>query len=229
MSPALEDLASRVGDEIAADYPDLEVEARGGAVRVKGAFRLVEDEREIDRYQIEVVLPPGYPRRIPDVYETAGRIPRTADHHMYADGRACLFVPGEQWRHWPRGSNLQDFLSGPVRSFFISQAIHERTGEWEFGQRSHGALGILEAYQELIGSRDGPTIMRYLKALARSKLRPRSPCPCGSGKSINACHMQKLADLRGKVPYPDASAGLAIIRRELEALRQSREKGENRL
>lgn len=216
MAGSLENLARQLGEELTAEYPDLVVEARGRAVRVKGVLRLVEGQREIDRYQIEVVVSYHYPYNMPDVYETAGRIPRNADHHMYSDGRACLFALGEQWRHWPRGSNFRDFLNGPVRSFFIGQALFERTGEWPFGQRSHGALGIMEAYQELIGSRDIPTTLRYLEVLARPKLRPHSPCPCGNGKAINACHMQRLADLRRKVSYRDAKAGLAIIRRSRE-------------
>jgi hypothetical protein len=220
----LEDLARQLGDEIGATYPDLVVKVGQGAVRVVGPLRLVEGLREIDRYDIAVVIRPGYPKKMPDVYEVAGRIPRNANHHMYPDGRACLFVPGERWRHWPRGSNLRGFLDGPVRSFFISQAIFERTGEWEFGQRSHGALGFVESYQELIGSRDLPTVLRYLEVLSRPKLRPRSPCPCNSGNAINVCHIRTLAELRGKVPYRDAAAGVAIIRRELEELRRSREK-----
>jgi hypothetical protein len=221
---SLEDLARQVGGEIASEYPDLVIEVREGAVRVTGALRLAEGQREIDRYEMEMVISQRYPRRMPDVYETAGRIPRNADHHMYPDGRACLFAPGEQWLHWPRGSNLRDFLDGPVRSFFISQAIFERTGEWEFGQRSHGAIGILESYEELIGSQDVTTVLRYLEVLSRPKLRPRSPCPCGSGKAISACHMRSLAELRGNVPYRDAKAGLAIIVRQLEAFRRTQQK-----
>lgn len=222
MAGSLQDLARQVGEEIAAEYPDFVVEVRDGAVRIRGVLRLQEDGLEIDRYEMEVVLPQGYPRTVPDVYEMAGRIPRDADHHMYPDGRACLFAPGERWRHWPRGSDLLDFLNGPVHSFFIGHAIHERTGKWEFGQRSHGAAGILESYGELLGSSDGLRIGRYLEALSRRKLRPRSPCPCGSGKAIHACHMRQLADLRGKVPYRDASAGLKIICRDLELFRRSR-------
>jgi hypothetical protein len=221
MAASLQDLTHRVEKEIAAEYPDLVVEIREGAVRVVGLFWLLEGGQEVDRYEITVVLRSGYPRTIPDVYETAGRIPRDADHHMYADGRACLFAPGEQWRHWPQGSNLLDFLNGPVRSFFISQALYERTGEWEFGQRTHGAAGILEAYGELLGTRDALTIVRYLEALSRRKLRPRSPCPCGSGRAINSCHMRKLAELRGKIPYRDAQLALAIVHRALQDLRQA--------
>jgi hypothetical protein len=224
MAWSLADIARQVRAELAAGYAHFAVNVRGGAVHVEGVLRLAENGREIDRYKIDVVVRPSYPRRIPDVYETEGRIPRDADHHMYRDGRACLFTPGEQWRHWPRGSNLRDFLEGPVSSFFIGQALFERTEKWEFGQRSHGAIGVLESYQELVGTHDNATLLRYLQVLSRRKLRPWTGCPCGSGRPMTSCHMRKLADLRSKVSYREAAAGLAIIRRDLEEYRRSRGK-----
>lgn len=222
MGRSLSDLACQLRDALAHAYPDFTVTVEAGAVHIRGVLRLTDGEREIDRYDIDVVVRASYPRRMPDVYETAGRIQRDADHHMYADGRTCLFAPGERWLHWPRGSNLRDFLDGPVRSFFIGQALFERTGMWEFGQRSHGAIGVLESYRDLVGTRDNAALLRYLLVLSRRKLQPWTDCPCGSGKPMTACHMRKLADLRSKVSYREAAAGLAIIRRDLEEYRRSR-------
>jgi hypothetical protein len=224
MARGLPELACQLRAEIAPAYPDFAVTMRGGAIHVQGQLRLVEGVREIDRYDVAVIARASYPRRVPEVYETAGRIPRDAEHHMYSDGSACLFAPGERWRHWPRGCGLRDFLDGPVRSFFIGQALFERTGTWAFGQRSHGAIGVLESYQELVGTRDPATLLRYVEVLSRRKLRPWTMCPCGSGRPMNACHFRKVADLRGKVTYREASVGLAIIRRDLEEYRRSRGK-----
>ena len=171
----------------------------------------MEGDQEVDRYQVKITVSDDFPRSLPVVFETAGRIPPDADHHMYGNGSACLFAPGERWRYWPTGSRFVDFLDGPVRSFFIGQALFELTGEWPFGQRSHGAKGIIEAYGEMIRSRNPAVVVRYLEVLSRRKLRPRSPCPCRSGNPMHSCHLPKIASLRAKVPYRDARHALAIV------------------
>ncbi|MQA92755.1 MAG: hypothetical protein GEU90_21460, partial [Gemmatimonas sp.] len=198
MSGALARLAASVQAEVAASHPDFVVEVHDGTVRLSGRLLLAEGSKVIDSYDIAVVLPSDYPRGIPDVYEVGGRIPWVVDRHMYPSGRACLFAPGERWRHWARGLGMSEFLSGPVRSFFMGQTHFELTGGWLFGERSHGALGIIEAYSEMLHTTDVPVIVRFIGVLSRRKLRPRSQCPCGSGRAIHSCHMRKLADLRSK-------------------------------
>lgn len=202
--------------EVDAKFPDLKVEVRDRATEIVGPLRLLERDQEIDRFQIRIVLPDDYPRGVPDVYEVGGRIPCSATHHMYADGRACLFAPGERWRHWPRGKGIVDFIDGPVRSYFIGQALFELTGEWPFGQRSHGASGILEAFGDMLRTRNPRTIVRYLGVLSRKKLRPLSQCPCGSQLPIHSCHRRKLADLRSKISYREARRALGVVIAEVE-------------
>jgi hypothetical protein len=214
-------VAARVRQELVGTHPDLQVEVRDGAVRLVGPLRLCEDGTEIDRFDVEIVLSRRHPREVPWVYEMGGRIPRITDRHVYVEGHACLFAPGERWRHWPPGSSLAAFLDGPVRSYFVGQAYFELMEQWPFGQRSHGFEGILESYAELLRTTDPRTIMRYLTALARRKLRPRLPCPCGSGRPIHSCHRMKLADLRGKIHFREAHVALAIVIRQLRHAKQA--------
>jgi len=218
---SLESAAARIRQELAGTHPDLQVEVRGGAIRLVGPFRLCEDGAEIDRFQIEIVLSRRHPREVPKVYEVGGRVPKTADRHVYLEGHACLFVSGERWRHWPPGAGLAAFLDGPVRSYFVGQAYFELMGAWPFGQRSHGREGILESYAEMLRVTDPSTIVRYLMALARRKLRPRSPCPCGNGRPIHSCHMKKLGDLRGKITFREARAALAVLEHQLRHAKQA--------
>jgi hypothetical protein len=218
---AREILADDLRRDLANAYPLLVVEIRNHLVVVCGKFQLAEDGVEIDGFEVEIVLPDDYPRGIPSVFEVARRIPHDADHHMYENGRACLFVSGERWRYWPAGSTFLEFLEGPVRSFFIGQSLFELTGEWPFGQRSHGLAGIFESYGELLRTRHIPTIARYLEVLSRRKLRPRSSCPCGSRRPIHSCHMRKIAELRGKIPYREARAALAAIVNGLQSAKHA--------
>jgi hypothetical protein len=222
MSPgSLESVAARVRQELAGTHPDLQVEVRQGAVRIVGPFRLCEDGAEIDRFDVEIVLSGRHPRELPKVYEVGGRIPKIVDRHVFPGGHACLFVSGERWRHWPSGTSLADFLEGPVHSYFVGQAYFELSKEWPFGQRSHGYEGIFESYAEMLRVTDPRTITRYMVALARRKLRPSSPCPCGSRRPIHSCHMRKLADLRGKITFREARAALAVLVHQLRNAKQA--------
>jgi hypothetical protein len=220
---SLEAVAARVRHELAGTHPELQVEVRDGAVRLVGPIRLCDDGAEIDRFDVEIVLSGRHPREVPGVYEIGGRIPRILDRHVYVAGNACLFAPGERWRHWPRGAGLAAFIDGPVRSYFVGQAHFELTEQWPFGQRSHGFEGILEAYAEIIGTAEPSTIVRYLIALARRKLRPRLPCPCGSGRPIHSCHTRQVAELRGQIHFREAQAALGVVIRRLRQAKQASE------
>lgn len=212
------DLFAQTVQEVAAEYPDLRLSVRNGLVYCTGSFLLLKAGQEVDRYEIEVKLPADFPAGVPTVYERAGRIPRIADHHRNRDGSVCLFAPGERWRYWPEGAGLVEFLRGPVQAYFVGHAIYELTGKWPFGERSHGAAGIFEAYSDLLGTEDQRTIVRYLDALARRKLAPHRACPCGSGRSLSRCHRDAVVALRRKVRWKEARQALVSVFLEHPAL-----------
>lgn len=203
--PALFD---RTKEELAAAYPDLRLEVREGIVHVIGPFRLFDEGAEVDRYAMHARLPADFPRGVPTVYETERRVRRVADHHCYSNGALCLFAPGERWRYWPLGEGLVEFLRGPVQAFFVGHAIFELTENWPFGERSHGTLGVVEAYSDLVGTTEIPALTRYLAVLARPKLEAHRACPCGSGRRISECHRAAVVALREKVWWKDAHQAL---------------------
>ena len=97
--------------EVEAAYPNLHCHIASEVVFVRGTFPIVFNEGVLDRYLIEIELPREYPKSIPIIRETGGRIPRTVDRHMNpADGTACVLLPDERWRVWPHGSTLLRFL-----------------------------------------------------------------------------------------------------------------------
>jgi hypothetical protein len=207
-----------------AEFPGLTTAVEGGLVHVTGPFVLADASgAEVDQYEIDVCLPANFPIGVPQVKETAGRIPRAAAHHCYTDGTLCLFAPGERWRYWPEGQGLMEFLRGPVKSYFVGHSIYELKGEWRFGERSHGARGIVEAYADLVGSTEPRTLVRYLSTLARKKLVPHRACPCGSGRRTSICHRSLVQSLRQTIHWRDAKEALVTLAREHRALfRRSR-------
>lgn len=196
--------------EVQAAYPELLFEARGNQVWLVGPFRLLDEAGcELTRYHIAVRLPDDFPEGVPDLFETAGRILRVADHHVYADGHACLWVSGERWIHWPRGSSLVDFLSGPVRSYLLGHAHFEINGEWPNGARSHRSEGVFESYREILGLRNREQILAFLRLLG-GDTQPKGhwSCPCESGKRLRHCHGARVWELRGKIAPGEARVAL---------------------
>lgn len=181
-------------------YPHLHFSVRCQSVCVTGSLPVRQDDVEIDRFQVEILLPPDFPYGIPRVYEIGRRIPRIADRHMYPDGTACLFVDEEWIMANPEGTDWLIFLNEPVRNFFIGQCLVEAGEEWPFGQRSHGSKGILECYAELTGTNDLRTAYNYLQTLSKKKIKGHWPCPCGSRMKICDCHQQVIRRLKERIP-----------------------------
>ena len=194
-------------------YPDLHLRLRGNLMVAEGIFPLVDGGRVIDRYRIEVDLPPTYPRGLPVLREVGGRIPTDADRHVEEDGRACVFLPDEFCYRYPDGMGLLEFLTGPVQGFLVGQSLVDRGQPWPQGERGHGAAGVLEFYGPLVGVDDAAVIERYVAALACNELPGHLACPCGSGKRVRNCHLGFLMSLRERIPVRVADVSLNIIQR----------------
>lgn len=200
-------------------FPELSFSLEQGKVWVSGPLVLRNEAgREVDRYEIAICLPDDYPRSVPTLFETGGKVRRHEDEHAYSNGEICLFVFGERWQHWPVGKTLRDFIEGPVRGYFIAHAHFRQTGDWPWGDRSHSEVGIFESYGELLGTNDRAVILRYLHALAHERPKGHWLCPCGSGKRLRECHRDRVQELRAIINQEEAARALGEIR-SMEDLR----------
>ena len=194
-------LYSRTLSEIEGSYPTLHFDIPEHIVFASGSFPVRDEKGVLDRFLVEIELPPRFPQMLPFVREVGHRIPRIADRHMYPDGLACLLVEEDWWISHPDGRyTLLEFLDGPARNYFIGQAMVEKGMGWPFGERSHGPAGILECYAELTGTSSLAVAQDFLRMLAEDGIRGHHECPCGSGKILRHCHMPMLLELRQKIP-----------------------------
>jgi len=160
-------------------------------------------------------MPRNYPKDLPIVRETGGRIPRNQDFHIEAaDGRACVLLPDDRWRCFPEGAPFEQFLAGPLHDFFHGQSLVELGGDWPFDEWKHGAEGIVQHYTDLLDTDDVKTIVRFLRVIAKQNFKAHLPCPCGSGKKIKKCCRAKIVELRRRIAP-------AMARKSLEVLRAS--------
>ena len=193
--------------------PNLHLHIHGnGRSEIRGTFVVWSDDRkELDRYQVEIRLLGRYPKKLPIVKEVGGRIPRNPDRHVNRDGSACVLMPEDRGRCFPEGAPFSAYLDGPLHDFFLSQTWYEREGKWPFDQWSHGALGILEYYRNLIGVTDGHTVSRYVRVLSYPKIKRHLLCPCGSGKRLCVCCYDQMMQLRSTTDPEFAKRSLRML------------------
>ncbi len=204
----LEELRKRLADT----FPELHVVERDETIVIKGVYPLIDGGKVVDRYRIEIDLPKAYPKGTPILRETGGRIPRAPARHVDADGSACLFVPDQFCYEHPDGMDLIEFLNGPVLGFLVGQSLVERGQRFPFGERSHGAAGIIEFYREILGTSELRVIVAHVEILAAKKLRGHWTCPCGSGARIRECCHSSLVSMRARIPRSVAKRSLVRLK-----------------
>jgi len=208
-----EEIASRERERLAEAFPTLTLDSSATPATVTGTLWLDSGFG----FSVDLRIPDGYPERIPRLLVRREEIPWHADRHVVTAGVACLCVSSEYRLHWPRGSDLTDFMKCFVVPYFARQAYYQTHGLWPAGQeRPHGAAGIVESFSETLtelGSPSVATIERFLIMLA-SAGHPKGcdPCPCGSGKKIRKCHRRLVWKLRNRIDPEFARNDLWLLR-----------------
>lgn len=207
--------------EVENAYPELHFYIEGDQIKMIGTLPIKDGSEVFDRFSILIILPTDFPRSLPNVYEIGGRIPRTADRHVNSgSGEACVLLPEERWRVWSRGSSLLAYFNGPLRNYFLGQAMVELGEPWPFGERSHGIRGLRDYYNETLGTDDPRIILKYLHCLSAKKPKGHWDCPCGSGKRLRACHMPLVLNLRNNIsPDEGLSAAKNLVAQMQHAVR----------
>ena len=155
-------------------YPTLRVLVENDIVYIRGGLILeASDGRELDRYSIEIRIPHNYPKSVPTVKEIGGRLPKIPNRHFNpGDEIACLFLPDERYKYYPRGSTIIDFIEGPVKSFFLWQTNYDlNKSESSFEERGHGVEGIIEFYSEELKTKDISVMLKFLDYLTAKKVK----------------------------------------------------------
>ncbi len=211
-------LLNAVKEAVRAKYPDLIVCDERETVFIRGSLAIVHDGETLDRYQVEIEFPPDYPRALPMVRETGGRIPRVINRHVYpGSGNACLVVD-EEWLLSAGGTiSFVEFMEGPVRNFFLGQSLVEAGRRWPFGERSHGGKGLVETYGEWFGTQEEGVVLTYLRYLSGKKVKGHWACPCGGGRSLRDCHLDQFHGFQKRIPRWLAKQALERLTRARNA------------
>lgn len=196
-------LYSSLAQTVESAYPTLHLSQEAGTLYIRGRLSITSAALSfpISCYDIELEFPCDYPDRDPIVRETAGLIPKDADHHFHTNGAACLFLPEARWRQCSARPTVTEFIEGPVKAFFAWQSHLSLTGRKPpSGDWRHGADAILEFYFEQLQTRDLRVVRLFLEYMTAKKIRMHWRCYCGSGQQLEHCHGRKLQFLKERIP-----------------------------
>jgi hypothetical protein len=180
--------------EFLRDYPLMALRPSADEhLRLKGRFVFLAHhakEGEIsDSFALQIDVPKAFPKDLPKVIETDGRIPRTGDFHIYSDGTLCLGSPISVLLKLSKSPTLFGFAENCLVPylFAISRKL-KSGGPLPFGELDHGSKGMLADYAQLFKLKL-PEQARYAIQLLGMKKRcaNKLPCPCGCSTRLGRC------------------------------------------
>jgi hypothetical protein len=195
----------------------LELRENGG-IRACGTFRFSaslpgETESIQDEFKISIEVPRKFPREIPTVFETGGRIPRSPGFHVNPEGSLCLGSPIRLLTIVFESPTILGFADRILVPFLfaVSRSLSDGRG-FPFGELPHGAPGALIDYQNLFGLKTPSQARLVLRALSlRRRVANKRPCPCGCRVRLGRCR------LRWKLNHLRKAASRSWFRRELQS------------
>jgi hypothetical protein len=191
-------------DQFLTNYPTMAIRPSSGVyLRLKGAFRFSVDHPQFglvtDSFLLQIDIPRGFPRELPDVTEIGGRIPRLGQFHINGNGTLCLGSHLRlllKLREAPTLAGYTDRCLVPYLYAISRKLTHG--GKLVFGELDHYGLGMLKDYAQLFGL---PTIDQAKRALEllgmKKRIANRQPCPCGCKLRLGSCQFNhRLLPLR---------------------------------
>jgi hypothetical protein len=154
-------------------------------------------DRELvsDCYEISISVPTSFPKDIPLVRETAGRIPST--FHKLASGHLCLGSPTRLRLMLAEEPSLFSFVERCVIPYLYGYSCYEGGGNMPFDELAHGVDGLRDDLADLLGIQNDDTLIDFVRALSMKKRKANKRiCPCRSGLRVGRCHNRKLNKLR---------------------------------
>jgi hypothetical protein len=190
------------------DYPGMSTAPCSDAgVCLRGKFRFKIRESggdEIDdSYKLEIVVPDKFPRALPKVKETGGKIPRDGNFHVNPDGTLCLGTPLRLLRKVHSSPSLTGFADKclvPYLNAISYKLMHG--GDFVLGELAHGDQGIKDDYSVMLGLKERHQVTRAIQLLGiKKRIANKKPCPCGCRKRLGACPFHhKLNEFRKMAP-----------------------------
>lgn len=173
----------------------------------KGRFRFsatfVKKGTVDDSYCLIIKCPERFPKEIPVVFETGGRIPHDGKHHVNPDGSLCLGSPLRLKWILAKKPTLVGFAEKCLVPYLYSMSRLLMYGEmFVFDELAHGDKGELNDYCSLFGLKATEQVLPTLYLLSVKKRHAnKKRCPCGCGLRLGRCRLHyRLNEFRKLEP-----------------------------
>jgi len=198
---ALSDAERRAFEELLISQPFLRIEeVVENAYLLRGLFKVDDDEgKELGAFVLEIAVLRDFPNSPPIVRELAGRIPRTADRHVYTNGCFCVELCTDFCLRGPL--SIREYMDGPLRSYLLAQIHFEVFQKWpRDDDRKHGQQGIVQLCQERLDTDDILLVTKMVSVVQSWSDPKKQRCPCGSHRKITKCHAALYSKIRAWPP-----------------------------
>lgn len=154
------------------------------------------DEVVVDEsYAVKIQVPGGFPRALPVVWETAGKVPKT--FHRNPDNSLCLGSPISQRFAFEADPTVDGFIDRVVVPYLYSHAYFERFGRMPFGELDHGAAGLEDDVRRIFRLPNCTNAEEFLRlASLKRRVSNKRRCPCHSGIRLGRCHAAAVHEAR---------------------------------
>jgi hypothetical protein len=189
----------RLGDFL-RDQPGLRVQpVVDSSLKLAGTFTFLAastgSERIDDSFEIEIIVPSGFPGEFPTVKETAGRIAKS--FHTNPDGTLCLGAPTRLRLAIADSPTLPAFAERCLVPYLYGFSLHAKNGKLPFGELYHGFRGICQDYADIYGIKCESAAMEMVRLTSlKKRVANKHPCPCGSNRRLGRCHNLIINRLR---------------------------------
>jgi hypothetical protein len=151
-----------------------------------------------DLYQVAIQVPWNFPKRIPSVFETGGRIPQS--YHHLTNGSLCLGSETQLRLLLAEGISLVGFVERCVVPYLYRFSYLKKYDEAPFEDLAHGPDGIKEDLRLLFEiERDSAVVPFVRLASMKRRIANKAACPCGSGRRLGRCHNRVVNRLRERL------------------------------
>jgi hypothetical protein len=169
------------------------VEINNDEIELAGEYHLkaqLAGSQLVDRtYQLRLVCPRDYPRKLPKVMDDGIYFPRNQKYHTYSDGSFCLGSELKIKSLLHDDYSFTAFFEKIVDRFLYGVTHYIEFGNFPYGELAHGEQGLIDDYGEMFGLSGKLAIVRVLRALGkRKRVANKLPCPCGCGRRLGRCN-----------------------------------------
>lgn len=166
--------------------------------KIEGTVTLITDDGfPLQNFELQILIPKGFPFTFPLVTETGGFIPRSPERHIFpTNNNLCLGVLEEIFIKCKQGITLIWFMENVLLPRLAEEYLVDKGGKYQ-REYSHGVEGVWEFYQGLFKSSDRRLILSLIEMSLglRTILKNTARCPCGGGKKFTKCHRRSVFEL----------------------------------